>query len=72
MKTNIKLHSIALASVSLMLFLVLVFSTATAATEQSASPVITKTQITKSGTAWGAEIYGNKLVSSQASRVERF
>ncbi len=62
MKTNRKLHSAALASAALILFLILVSSTASAATVQSASPKITITQITTSGLATHPDIYSDKIV----------
>ena len=68
MKTNRKLHSAALASAALILFLILVSSTASAATEQSASPKITITQITTSGLATHPDIYSDKIVWEEDDR----
>jgi len=62
MKTKEKLHSVALASVALILCLIFVSSTVSAATEQSASPKITITQITTSGLATHPDIYSDKIV----------
>ena len=65
MKTNTKIHSIALASAALMLFLILVFSMASAATAQSASLTITTTRISATGLSeygCGPAIYGNYIV----------
>jgi len=56
MKINKKLHSVALVSVALILFLILVSSAS------SASPKITETQITTSGSASNPDISGNKIV----------
>src|SRR5665647_1510057 len=56
MKVNKKLHSVVLVSVALILFLILVSSAS------SASPKITETQITTSGSASNPDISGNKIV----------
>ncbi|HZK71058.1 MAG TPA: hypothetical protein VFD03_05995 [Clostridia bacterium] len=56
MKTNKKLHSVAIVSAALILFLILVSSAA------SASPTITEIQITTSGSAGSPAIFGNKIV----------
>jgi beta propeller repeat protein len=58
MEINKKLYSVALVSVTLILFSVLVSSTASAAS----SPKITETRITTHGTAANPDIYGNKIV----------
>jgi hypothetical protein len=68
MNTNIKLHSIALASAIVILFLILVSSTASAATEQNASSAITETKITTNDTIQALtsgteEISGNTEVT---------
>jgi beta propeller repeat protein len=57
MKNNTKLHSAALASAILILFIIIVSSTASAA-----SPKITETRITFHKTASNPDIYGNNLV----------
>jgi beta propeller repeat protein len=62
MKINKKLHSVALASSALVLFLILISSTALAVTEQSASLTINKTRITTSGSAAYPSIYGDRIV----------
>ena len=54
MKTNKKLHSVALSSTALILFLIVLSSTASAS--------ITETRITNHGTAGNPDIYGNKIV----------
>jgi len=68
MKTNKKLYSTALESAALILVLILVSSTASAATEQSASPTIIETKITTSDmtqalTADTEEMSGNTEVT---------
>jgi beta propeller repeat protein len=62
MKTNKKLNSVALASAALILFLILVSSTVSAATEQTGSLTINKTQITTSGSTGFPSIYGDRIV----------
>ncbi|MDR7665166.1 PKD domain-containing protein [Methanosarcina sp. Z-7115] len=62
MKINKKLHSLALASSALVLFLILVSSTVSAATEQTASLTINETRITTSGSAAFPAIYGDRIV----------
>ncbi|AKB82584.1 cell surface protein [Methanosarcina barkeri 3] len=62
MKINKNLHSMALASSALVLLLILVSSTVSAATEQTASLKINKTQITTSGSAAFPSIYGDRIV----------
>ena len=62
MKTNEKLHSVALVSAALILFLILVSSTASAATVENASLTINETRITTSGSAAFPAIYGDRIV----------
>ncbi len=62
MKINKKLYSVALTSSVLVLFLILFSSTVSAATEQTASLTINKTQIITSGSAAYPSIYGDRIV----------
>jgi YVTN family beta-propeller protein/beta propeller repeat protein len=62
MKYKEKLYSIALASTALVLFLFLVSSTVSVGAAQSASPAITETQITTSGSAFSPDVYGDWIV----------
>jgi len=67
MKYKDELYSITLASTALVLYLILFSSAASAATEQSSSPTITKTQITTSG---AAENYTVNLTVSNSNGAD--
>ena len=62
MKTNKKIYSIALASVTLVLFLILISSMALAIPVDNATLTINETQISTSGFATSPDIYGDKIV----------
>jgi len=62
METRKKLYSIALASVTLILFLILISSTASASDVQNAFSTITETKITTNGSANDPTIYDDKIV----------
>ncbi len=63
MKTKRKLYSISLASAAMILFLILVSTAAAATAEQSASPMITETQITTNkSNQQSPVIYGDTIV----------
>ncbi len=61
-KNKGKSYSLALTSTLLVLFLTLVSSLALVAVVQGASPTITETRITTSGSAYSPAIYGDRIV----------
>jgi len=62
MKNKGKSYSLSLTSTILVLFLILILSLASVAAAQDASPTITETRITTSGSAYSPAIYGDRIV----------
>jgi beta propeller repeat protein len=61
-KTNKKLNSLILVSVTLFSLLILIFFTSEVVTAQNVSPKITETRVTVNGSAVSPAIYGDRVV----------